>query len=121
MRPLADLHISPLTVEFLRSLGHDVVRVSEIAPANTEDEAIIAIASQQERVILTQDLDFSDLIALAGKKLPSVISLRLSSSRIEYVNQVLQRILPDLEQDVLMGMIIAVKDRHIRRRRLPIT
>ncbi len=30
MRLLADLHISPLTVDLLKSLGHDVVRVSEI-------------------------------------------------------------------------------------------
>jgi Domain of unknown function (DUF5615) len=30
MRLLADMHISPRTVAFLRSLGHDVLRVPEL-------------------------------------------------------------------------------------------
>ena len=32
MRFLADLHIAPRTVQFLRQLGHDVARVSDLAP-----------------------------------------------------------------------------------------
>jgi predicted nuclease of predicted toxin-antitoxin system len=43
MRLLADLHISPRTVEFLRSLGHDVVRVDEIVPSTAADEVIVAV------------------------------------------------------------------------------
>ena len=41
MRLLADLHISPQTVAFLKSLGHDVVRVNDILPVNAADELII--------------------------------------------------------------------------------
>ena len=59
-------------------------------------------------------------IALAGKSVPSLISLRLSSSRVEYVNTVLQKVLPGLEQDVLAGMMIAVEVQRIRRRPLPV-
>ena len=121
MRLLADLHISPRTVQFLRSLGHDVIRVNEILPVTAADEIIVVRAAQEECVILTQDLDLSAIIALAGRKTPSLISLRLSSSRIEYVNAVLQKVLPTIEQDVLAGMIIAVEDNRIRRRPLPIT
>jgi len=33
MRLLADLHISPRTVQFLQRLGHEVIRVNEILPA----------------------------------------------------------------------------------------
>ena len=41
MRLLADLHISPHTIEFLRSLGHEVVRVSEILPTTASDETML--------------------------------------------------------------------------------
>lgn len=120
MRLLADLHISPRTVELLRSLGHDVVRADELLPATAADEALVSRAIEERRAILTQDLDLSAIIALAGKNRPSLISLRLSSSRIEYVNTILQKILPAVEQDVLSGMIITVEDDRIRRRPLPI-
>ncbi len=41
MRLLADLHISPSTVAFLRTLGHDVVRVDAILPNTASDEEIV--------------------------------------------------------------------------------
>jgi len=65
MRLLADMHISPLTVEALRTWGHDVVRVNEVMAADAADEQIVELALQQRRTILTQDLDFSEIIALS--------------------------------------------------------
>jgi len=121
MKLLADMHISPRTVEFLRSLGHDVLRVNEILPANADDETIVARAVYESRTLLTQDLDFSAIVTLTEKNAPSLISLRLSSSRIEYVNTVLQKVLPALEQDVLDGTMVTVEDQRIRRRRLPLS
>jgi predicted nuclease of predicted toxin-antitoxin system len=121
MRLLADLHISPRTVQFLRSLGHDVRRVNEILPSTSTDDTVVKQAAQDTRTILTQDLDYSAIITLSGAKTPSLISLRLSSSRIEYVNTVLEKVLPQIEQDVLSGMIITVEDSRIRRRSLPIS
>jgi len=121
MKLLADLHISPRTVQFLRQRGHDVVRVNEILPATTPDPTIVARAAEDGRTILTQDLDFSALIVLTGKTAPSLISLRLASSRIENVNAVLKRVLPELEAEVLEGIVVTVEDHRVRRRRLPLT
>ncbi len=42
MKLLADLHISPRTVAFLCSLGHEVVRVDAILPKTASDEEIVA-------------------------------------------------------------------------------
>lgn len=68
--------------------------------------------------ILTQDLDLSAIISLAGKRAPSVITLLLSSSRIEYVNRILQRVLPELEHEVQNGVVVTIEDHRARRRRL---
>jgi len=107
-------------LRFLRSLGHDVARVNELLSPTASDEAIVAAATREGRSILTQDLDFSAVVALSGRTVPSVISLRLSSSRVERVNAVLQEVLPDVEQDLLQGAIMTVQDGRIRARRLPV-
>jgi predicted nuclease of predicted toxin-antitoxin system len=120
MKLLADVHISPRTAEFLRSLGHDVVRVPEVLPASAPDEVIIQHARQHEQVIVTQDLDFSALVALSGAARPSILSLRLASSRIEHVNEILQRVLAGLEPILCGGAIVSVEDHRIRIRDLPI-
>lgn len=120
MRLLADLHIAPRTVEFLRTLGHDVVRVTDLLPADSADEVIVERAAQERRTILTQDLDFSSIIALSGRQTPSLLSLRLNSSKVEIVNAVLQRMLPALESDLEQGVIATIEDQRIRLRRLPL-
>jgi len=121
MRLVADLHIAPRTVEYLRSLGHDIVRVSQVLSPTSSDREIIAHAATDRRAILTQDLDFSAEIAVSGQTSPSVILLRLSSSRIEFVNRVLSDVLPALEEDVHGGALITVEDHRVRRRRLPLS
>ncbi len=120
MKILADAHISPRTVRFLRSCGHEVVRLSEVLPSDARDSELIEYARAHKRVILTQDLDFSAIIALSKQSLPSVISLRLSDSRVEAVNLLLERVLPRLEREVADGALISVGEERVRIRRLPL-
>jgi len=120
MRLLADLHIAPRTVEFLRTLGHDVCRVTDLLPANASDKEIVERAEQEHCTILTQDLDFSSIIALSGRRTPSLLSLRLNSSKVELVNVVLQRMLPVLASDLEQGALVTIEDQRIRMRRLPL-
>ena len=120
MRLLADLHIAPRTVQFLRSLGHDVLRVTDLLPATASDESIVERAAQDERIILTQDLDMTAIIALSRRQYPSLVTLRLSSVRIESVNTVLQRTLPMLEHDLQQGALVTIEDSRVRLRRLPL-
>ncbi len=54
-----EVHISPRTVAFLRTLGHEVVRVDAILPKTASDEEIVVAARDSGRSVRTQDLDFS--------------------------------------------------------------
>ncbi len=74
MRFLADMGISPKTVGFLRGLGHEVTHLHEEGLDELPDPLILEKARQEGRVLLTSDLDFSELVAASRAKLPSVIS-----------------------------------------------
>lgn len=114
------MHISPETVIFLRKRGHDVLRVDEVLPPTASDQSIIEEAAREHRAVLTQDLDFSALIAVSGASHPSIITLRLASSRVEHVNATLERVLPVLAEDIDGGTLITVEDHGIRKRSLPV-
>ena len=120
MRLLADVHISPRTVRFLNELGHDAIRSDSILPAAAPDEEIVDKASELGRAILTQDLDFSNIIALSARSGPSVVSLRLSDSRVENVNRALLFRLPSLEDEIESGVIATIEDHRVRIRKLPV-
>ena len=66
LRLLADVHISPITVAELQASGYEIHRVTEVLPAYASDAEIIERARHEESVIVTQDLDFSALIAQSG-------------------------------------------------------
>jgi predicted nuclease of predicted toxin-antitoxin system len=59
---LADMNISPLSVEKLKTKGWEILRVSEILPSYSEDELILEYAKKNCRFLITQDLDFSSLL-----------------------------------------------------------
>ena len=121
MRLLADVHISPRTVRFLRGLGHDVVRVGrEYLRSTASDAEIVAAAIADGRIIVTQDLDFSAIVALSGLVRPSIVLLRLVTAKIETVNDVLERALPMIESDLAAGALVTVEEKQVRVRRLPL-
>ena len=121
MRLIADVHISPRTVRFLESLGNDIIPVQSVLPPNASDLDITATAAAQDRAVLTQDLDFSRILATTGAASPSIVSLRLSDARVDSVNRRLQHVLPVLEEDVANGVIATVGDNRVRTRRLPLS
>ncbi len=120
LRLLADMNISPKTVDALRKRGWDIVRVSQLLPVNASDQEILDLARQEGRVVVTQDLDFSALLALEGYHQPSLITLRLSGADLETVTQKLLELLPQLEQVLQEGCAVTVEDTLVRVRRLPI-
>jgi predicted nuclease of predicted toxin-antitoxin system len=117
---LADLNVAPRTVLALRQQGFDIVRLDEVKLAHATDEAIVAYARAHGHVVVTQDLDFSAIVALSGLSAPSVLSLRLGSAQADVVTERLRAILPGIQSDLATGAIVTVNDRMIRTRSLPI-
>jgi predicted nuclease of predicted toxin-antitoxin system len=94
MKFLADMGISPKTVAFLQSLGHDAEHLHHQGLDRLPDSSILEKARREARVLLTHDLDFGELIAASGTLSPSVIIFRLRNMRPERVNRYLQEIIP---------------------------
>ena len=78
------------------------------------DPAILEKARHEKRILLTHDLDFGELVAASGAKLPSVIIFRLRNMRPEQVNRCLQGIIIQHQDAIEEGAIISVTERHIR-------
>jgi predicted nuclease of predicted toxin-antitoxin system len=117
---IADVHISPLTVMALQREGYDILRVTEFLPRTASDTEILNFARIHNRIILTQDLDFSALVALGGYIQPSLITLRLSSAQPDVVSRRLLEVLPNLEQMLIDGSAITIEDNAVRVRKLPV-
>jgi len=79
---LADEGVDAQIVAHLGAAGHDVTYVAELAPGVT-DEAVLELANVQNRVLLTADKDFGELVFRLGRLPRGVVLLRLAGMGLE--------------------------------------
>jgi len=112
--------LPPSLATWLRERGHDAVHATELGLQRSPDYEIMARAAQEHRTIVTADLDYPRLLALARADEPSLILFRDGNwSDVEVIER-MQEVLQALtETDVAQSIVVVERDR-IRRRRLPI-
>lgn len=120
MKFIADMGISLKTVKWLRNQGYDVVHLSEQGLQRLPDEDIFKKALEESRVILTMDLDFSQILATVKTSLPSVLIFRVSDERAENINKRLSELIEMCIAEIKEGAIISITDSKFRIRHLPI-
>ena len=120
MKFLLDMGISPETGLYLTRLGHDAVHLIDEGMDRASDAQIMVKALNEERIILTHDLDFARMLAFSRERLPSVVTFRLTNMRPENVNQFCKTIIDRFSDVMTKGAILSVGDKKIRSHLLPI-
>ncbi len=78
MRFLADESCDFAVTRGLRAAGHDVLAVSEEKPGSKDIE-VIGFAREEERVLLTEDKDFGQLVYAGGHGGTGVVLIRFAA------------------------------------------
>jgi len=103
MKFLIDVCAGHGLAEWLRSQGHDVLEVRD-CDCKMEDTAILAWAEREERVLVTMDRDFSELVALQAKTHAGIIRLENlpRSRRIQHLSAILRAHTKDLTRKAII-------------------
>jgi len=114
IRLLADENVPRQSVALLRNAGIDVA----VAASGADDEAILARAALESRILVTLDRDFGRLAFEQDlATLPGVVYLRLRSPRPQACAEALLPLLRD-SAVVLRGRFTAIREGHLRQRPL---
>lgn len=82
---VADENVPAKAISALRGRGIDVLSIREVSPGAT-DEAVLALAASQSRILASFDRDFGELIFKHRKPPPrSIIHLRFQPASAEEV------------------------------------
>lgn len=116
-RFLLDANMPRSSALLMRSLGFDVEDVRDIGMRAASDRSIIQYALKTERIVVTRDTDFGELLRYPLH--PGAIILRLP---FEYksidINNILKEFLISINLDELAKAIIIVELGRYRRRSL---
>ena len=116
MRILADENFPALSVQELEKLGHDVLWVRTVMPG-AGDDAILARAQTEERLLVTLDKDFGELAF--GRQLPAdcgVVLFRIKMTDAKAAAAKMARVLNSRSDWI--GNFAVVEDDRIRMRSL---
>jgi predicted nuclease of predicted toxin-antitoxin system len=121
VRLLVDQNLAGRVAAALRDAGHDAVHVADRGLAAAEDQEVLALALEEQRVIVSEDTDFGALLAHAGAAAPSFVLLR-AAEPLDPERQATLLIanLPAVEEELRAGAIVVLSRGRIRVRRLPI-
>ena len=116
MKFLLDENLSPLHARTVRELGHDAVPVVEIGLSRADDPGVRAAAIEQERVPVTLDADFANVLRYPPSGTPGVVRLRLHPATEEAIDAMLRSAIPRLAGVSVSGKLVVVGERKIRIR-----
>ena len=96
--------------------GHDAVSVNDQELSGATDETVAQICREEERILVTLDLDFADIRVYPPDKYSGLVVLRLQRQDAHAVMAVCQRLLPIFEQELIEGRLWIVDERRLRIR-----
>lgn len=120
MKFLVDMPLSPALAQWLRGQGHDAVHASGLGLARAPDAEIIARAKQDDRIVITADLDYPRLLALSTAESPAVILFRGGEWRESQTIDRLSVAMALIPEHALSRSLVVVEKARIRRRDLPL-
>ena len=117
MRFLADESCDFAVIRALRAHGHDVLSVSDISP-RAEDSEVINLAVREERILLTEDKDFGQLVYAHGQEICGVIFLRFPHSARKQISNEVVRLVKQ-QREKLIGSFVTIQPGRVRMSRGP--
>lgn len=111
---LVDVGVGRVVENVLRSLGYDTKAVRDIDP-RAKDSDILAIAVREERMVITMDKDFGELVHKLSEQHTGVLILRMEDARGVEKAEVVKNILATFRAEIT-GKFCVYQDNRLRVR-----
>jgi len=120
VKVLVDMNLSPRWVQTLGIAGIEASHWSTVGIANAPDTEIMAYASAFGYVVLTQDLDFSAILASTADRKPSVVQIRSAEVSPDAIGRQVVTALLQVAGELDAGALLTIDPNKSRFRLLPL-
>jgi predicted nuclease of predicted toxin-antitoxin system len=114
---LVDVGVGEKVEDFLYKNGYDILSVRKLNPRMSDSE-IINIAAKDNRIVITMDKDFGELIYNSGLIHKGILLLRTENCSGDKKAKILSEILINYSSELEENFCVFSKDRLRIRRKL---
>lgn len=111
-----DENLHAEAAELLRQHGHDAITVHEQGLQGRTDNTVATVCRQENRAVVTLDLDFSDIRNYPPQDYSGIIVLRPHVQSRPAALRILRRVIPLLDTEPLSGHLWIVDEHQVRIR-----
>ena len=111
---LTDENISPSLVKILRNKKYDVKDIKEEKLFGINDTEILKLAYKENRVVITHDKDFANLLSYSQIKHKGVILLRFSNQSPKNVVNSFTSILEQIKESKIKDSLMILSEDYVR-------
>jgi predicted nuclease of predicted toxin-antitoxin system len=108
MRFIVDMNLTPRWVPYLDQAGYETVHWSAVGLASATDHVICAYAREHDYIVLTNDLDFPQILAHTRHARPSIVLVRGEPLIPEIRGPALLKAVHECETDLAGGAILVL-------------
>lgn len=114
MKFFLDQNLSPQTKEYLKTLGLNVIDARESGLCGAKDDEIIAFAIKEDRIIITFDSDFSNIIRHPPGENPGVIRLKVYPQILEVLHPILKDFFSEVDLSSIKNSLVIIENWRFR-------
>jgi len=114
---LLDQDVYAVTAKVLSQAGYDALPVAQLGLARANDEDILRVAQEQNRILVTRDRDYGNLVFVKAIR-TGVIYLRILPTTLNTVHKELIHIIQTYSEEELARAFVVVDSRGHRLRKL---
>ncbi|HLA36954.1 MAG TPA: DUF5615 family PIN-like protein [Candidatus Brocadiales bacterium] len=102
--------------ELLINAGHDAKTINEQNLQGATDPVLIGACNTEHRILVTLDIDFSDIRAYPPQELSGIIVLRVGCQSKRHVIEVFRSVIPIIGREPLVQHLWIVEETMVRIR-----
>jgi len=111
-----DENLSIEIAELLINAGYNAKTANEQQLQGAKDSAILELCRSENRVLVTLDIDFSDIRKYPPQDFSGIIVLRTVSQAKQHILKVLKNIIPLIKREPLSQHLWIVEETKVRIR-----
>lgn len=116
MKFKVDENLPLIVADRLQQAGYDASTVVDQQMEGAADAELARVCREEQRVLVSLDLDFADIRTYPPHEMPGLLVFRLTLQDKLHVMEVLERLLLALDEEPIEQALWIVEDRRIRIR-----
>ncbi|MDA8241975.1 MAG: DUF5615 family PIN-like protein [Nitrospiraceae bacterium] len=117
MKIIADENVFEPIIDYLRSLGHNVLSIRDAGLSGISDDEVYQRACREARVIVTMDKDFSRMFRFPPERCGGIIVTKIYGHTVQETLSIFKKAYESLQENDVTRNLVIISPEAVRIRR----